>query len=461
MADKERVATLEGTLTALVEGKKYTALREILVTMNAADIAAILAEVPQEKLPLLFRLLPKELAAEAFVEMEPDEQELLIQGFSDNELKEVVDELYVDDAVDIVEEMPANVVKRILKSADPEMRKMINEILKYPEDSAGSIMTTEYVSLRPNMTAEEAIKRIRRTGVDKETIYTCYVIDKNRVLIGMVSIRTLLLSEEDNVLEEIMETNVIAVNTLEDQESVARMFSKYNFVALPVVDQENRLVGIVTVDDALDVLQEEVTEDIEKMAGIISPSYKPYLRTGVFETWRARFPWLLVLMLSATVTSMIISSFEASLAACVVLTAFIPMLSGTGGNSGTQASVAVIRSLSLGEVEFADLVRVVWKEIRVGVLCGLVLAACNFVKLLLVDNMLFHNTQVTPLVAAVICLTLVFTVTCAKTVGCLLPMLAAKVGFDPAVMASPFISTLVDAMSLLIYFQVARIILGI
>ena len=435
------IVTLGDTLAALVEGKKYTTLRDILVTMNAVDVAAVFEDMPQDKLPLLFRLLPKELAAETFVEMAPEAQELLIQGFSDNELKEVVDELYVDDAVDIVEEMPANVVKRILQQADPEMRKMINEILKYPDDSA-----------------EEAIKRIRRVGVDKETIYTCYVTDNNRKLIGMISLRTLMLADDDDVVQDIMETNVISANTLEDQESVAQMFTKYDFSALPVVDQENRLVGIITVDDAIDVLQEETTEDFEKMAAM-APSDKPYLRTGVLETWKSRFPWLLILMLSATLTSMVLTSYENALAACAALTAFIPMLTGTGGNSGTQASVAVIRGLSLGEVEFSDTLRVVWKEVRVAVLCGATLAACNFVKLLVVDRMLLHNEGVTVMVAAVICVTMVFTVLCAKVVGCLLPLLAQRIHLDPAVMASPFISTVVDVVTLLIYFQVARAIL--
>ncbi len=454
------IVTLGDTLAALVEGKKYTTLRDILVTMNAVDVAAIFEDMPQDKLPLLFRLLPKELAAETFVEMDPDTQELLIQGFSDKELKDVVDELYVDDAVDIVEEMPANVVKRILKQADPEMRKMINEILKYPDDSAGSIMTTEYVSLRPNMTVEEAIKRIRRVGVDKETIYTCYVTESNRKLIGMISMRTLILADDDDVIEDIMESNVISANTLEDQESVAQMFTKYDFSALPVVDQENRLVGIVTVDDAIDVLQEETTEDFEKMAGM-APSDKPYLRTGIVETWKSRVPWLLVLMLSATLTSMVLTSYETSLAACTVLTAFIPMLTGTGGNSGTQASTAVIRGLSLGEVEFSDTLKVMWKEIRVAVMCGITLAACNFVKLMTVDRILLHNTGVTGTVAFVICLTMVFTVLCAKTVGSLLPLLAERIHLDPAVMASPFISTVVDVVTLIIYLQVARAILHI
>lgn len=449
----ENKITLEDTLTALVEGKKYSTLREILITMNPADIAALFEDLEQEKLPLLFRLLPKELAAETFVEMEPDAQELLIRGFSDNELKDVIDELYVDDAVDIVEEMPANVVKRILRQADPEMRKMINEILQYPEDSAGSIMTTEYVDLRPQMTAEEAIKRIRRTGVDKETIYTCYVTDSNRKLVGMVSIRTLLLADEDDVLQDIMETNVISVSTLEDQETVARMFSKYSFIAIPVVDQEGRLVGIVTVDDAMDVLQEETTEDFEKMAAI-TPSEKPYFKTGVLETWRQRIPWLLILMVSATFTGMIITSFESALAAQVVLTAFIPMLMDTGGNAGSQASVTIIRGMALGEIEISDVFQVVWKECRVSLMCGITLAACNFVKVLVID-------RVNVYVAAVVCSTLVGVVFFAKLVGCTLPMVAKKIGFDPAVMASPFITTIVDAISLLLYFRIATVLLGL
>lgn len=456
----ERVVTLEGTLSALLEERKYAALRDILSTMNASDIAAIFGEIAQEKLPRLFRLLPKELAAETFVEMDPEAQELLILGFSDHELKEVVDELYVDDAVDIVEEMPANVVKRILKQADPEMRKMINEILKYPDDCAGSIMTTEYVSLRPHMTVGEAFKRIRRTGVDKETIYTCYVTEEDRTLIGTLSIRTLLLAEEEDALSEIMESNVISVQTMEDQETVVQMFAKYSFMAMPVVDTEGRLVGIVTIDDAMDVMQEEATEDFEKMAGM-TPTDKPYLRTGVLETFRARAPWLLILMLSATFTGLIITNFEDSLAAFVALSAFMPMLTGTGGNSGTQSSTAIIRSLSLGEIHLTDWIKVVWKEIRVAVLCGAVLAACNFIKLLLVDGWLMHNPDITPVVALVICLTLLCTVICAKTVGCMLPMLASRIGFDPAVMATPFISTIVDTVSLLIYFQIARLILHI
>ena len=447
------------TIEECLEQKEYARLRDLLVPLEAADIA-MLCTALGEKVPLVFRLLPKELAAEVFVELDSDEQELLIQSFSNTELKEVLDELYLDDTVDIVEEMPANVVKRILRHCDPEMRKSINEILKYPEDSTGSIMTMEFVDLKQTMTVEAAFKRIRRTGLDKETINICYVIDEQRHLIGLLSIRTLVLADEDDVIGDIMQTNIISVHTLDDKETTALALSKYGFLALPVVDTENRLVGIVTVDDAMDVLQEEATEDIELMAAIL-PSDKPYLKTGVFETWKARTPWLLVLMLSATFTGIILSHFENALSACAVLTAFIPMLSGTGGNSGTQASTAVIRALSLGEVRFSDLMRVLWKEFRVSLCCGICLAAANFVKMMLVDRILMNNPAVTPWVALVVCCTLVGTVLCAKLVGCSLPILAEKIGFDPAVMASPFISTIVDSISLLIYFRFATLILGI
>ena len=444
----------------LVERKRYAELRGLLLPLEAADIADIFEDLQEHEIPLVFRLLPKEQAAEVFVELDSDEQELLIQGFSNTELKEVLDELYLDDTVDIVEEMPANVVKRILMHSDPEMRKNINNILKYPEDSAGSIMTTEFVDLKKNMTVEDALKRIRRTGPDKETINVCYVIDTNRHLIGVLSIRTLLLAEEDDIIGDIMEQNFISVRTLDDQEAVARSLGKYDFLALPVVDTEERLVGIVTVDDAMDVLQEEVTEDIEKMAAIL-PSDKPYLKTSTWETFKARIPWLLLLMISATFTGQIIASFEDALAAATILTAYIPMLMDTGGNCGSQASVTVIRGISLSEIEFSDILRVIWKEIRVAVICGITLAVANFIKLLLVDRMLFHNQMVTIPVAAVICCTMVCTVLCAKIVGCTLPLLAKKIGFDPAVMASPFITTIVDAISLLIYFQFASLILGI
>ena len=451
---------VEQTLLRLLEQKKYHSLRDILATMNPSDIAYLLEELDERRLPLVFRLLPKELAAEAFVEMDSDQQELLIRGFSDTELKEVLDEMFVDDAVDIVEEMPANVVKRILAQADPDMRKQINEILRYPEDSAGSIMTTEYVSLRPGMTVGEAILRIRRTGVDKETIYTCYVT-QDRHLIGMVSVKDLLLcSNDDTPIRDIMEENVISVSTHDDQEQVVQMFSKYNFLALPVTDAEGRMVGIVTFDDAMDVMEDEATEDMEVMAAML-PSDKPYAKEGVLELVKRRIPWLLMLMLSATFTGLIIAHFENALATCAALTAFIPMLMGTGGNSGSQASVAVIRSISLGEVEFKDLPWIVWKEIRVAVLCGVILAVCNFGKMLLVDRLLMQNPDITVTVALVVCVTLMFVVLAAKTIGACLPIVAKKIGLDPAVMASPFITTIVDALSLLIYFAVASVVLPI
>ena len=453
--------TITETIKVLLEEKKFRTLRDILTTMNSADLAALFEELQDEKITFLFRMLPKELAAETFVEMDEDTQEMLIHSFSDSELKEIVDERYVDDAVDIIEEMPANVVKRIIRQADPETRKEINELLKYPEDSAGSIMTTEFVTLRPKMTAEEAIKRIRRTGIDKETIYTCYVADdKTGKLAGIISIRTLLIAEDDEVVEDLMETNVISVNTLDDQEDVAHLFNKYNFLALPVVDTENRLVGIVTVDDAIDVMEEETTEDMQKMAAI-TPTDKPYLKVGVIETWKSRIPWLLVLMISATFTGMIITFYEDALATSVVLSAFIPMLMDTGGNSGSQASVTVIRSLSLGEIGFKDVPKIIFKESRVALLCGAVLAVANFAKMMLIDNMLMSNPAVTVPVAMVVCLTLVVTVFVAKIIGCTLPLLAKKFGFDPAVMASPFITTLVDAISLFVYFQIATHLLGI
>ena len=457
---EERRDELLEEIEEMTRRKQYKALRDILVELEPADIADLFDDLPEEMLPLLFRLLPKEPAAELFVELEPDVQEMLIRGFSNTELKEVLDELYLDDAVDIVEEMPAGVVKRILKHADPDTRKSINEILKYPEDTAGSLMTTEFVDLKRDMTVEDALKRIRRTGTDKETINVCYVVDPARKLLGIASLRTILLSDEDDSIEDIMDPNVISVTTLEDKEDVAQTFSKYNFIALPVVDKENRLVGIITVDDAIDVMEEETTEDFEKMAAML-PSDKPYLRTGVLETWKARIPWLLILMLSATFTGIILNHYETALAACIVLNSFIPMLTGTGGNSGTQASTAVIRALSLDEVEFSDLGHVIWKELRVALLCGACLGGANFVKMMLVDRTLLHNTAVTPTVALVVCLTLVFVVFFAKLVGCSLPILAERIGLDPAVMASPFISTIVDAISLIIYFRFASLLLGI
>ena len=450
--------TVEKTIRSLLDGKKYQTLKDILVTMEPADIAAVFEELDEEKIPLLFRLLPKETAAEAFAELEPEWQELLIRGFSDTELREVVNELYVDDAVDLVEEMPANVVKRILAQADPQMRKEINEILRYPENSAGSIMTTEYVSLRPDMTVADAITRIRRTGVNKETIYTCYVTE-GRKLIGAVSVKDLLLTEDDSTpVSAVMDENVVFVNTMTDQEEVAQLLSKYNFLALPVVDNDERMVGIVTFDDAMDILVEETTEDIEKMAGML-PSEKSYLRSNAWDLFKHRIPWLALLMVSATFTGMIITGFESALAAQVALTAFIPMLMDTGGNSGSQASVTIIRALSLDELEFADLPRVIWKEIQTATLCGFALAALCFVKIMLVDRLLLGNTDISMLIAAVVCLTMAFTVMIAKIVGCTLPMTAKKIGFDPAVMASPFITTIVDALSLLVYFGIASALL--
>lgn len=445
-------------IETMLKEKQYAHLRDLLLEMEAADIYTLLEDLDEKQQSIVFRLLPKELAAEVFVEMDGDVQEMLIRGFSDTELREVLEELYLDDTVDIIEEMPATVVKRILRQSDPESRRAINELLKYPDDSAGSIMTPEYVDLRAKMTVGEAFKRIRRIGYDKETIYLCYVTDEQRHLLGLVSVRTLLLADEEDRIEDIMDTEVISVETHDDQEEVAHMLSRYDFLAIPVVDAENRLVGIVTVDDAIDVLEEETTEDIEKMAAI-TPSDKPYLRTGPVETWQARIPWLLVLMLSATFTGMIISHFENALAACIILSSYIPMLSGTGGNSGTQSSTAVIRALSLDEVEFADLLRVIWKEMRVGVLCGATLAAANFIKMLLFDRLLMGNPDVTFTVALVVNLTLIFVVFLAKFVGSVLPLLAQKLGFDPAVMASPFISTIVDALSLLIYFRFAALLL--
>ena len=456
----ERFELVEKAILKMVEDKKYGTLRDILLTMNPADIAGIFNSLDDKRIPLMFRLLPKELAAETFVEMEPEDQELLIQGFSDNELKEVLDELYVDDAVDIIEEMPANVVRRILSQADPEMRQSINQILRYPENSAGAWMTTEYVSLRPEMTVEEAILRIRRQGVDKETIYTCYVT-KDRKLLGIVTVKDLLLAEDDEMLiRDLMETDLISVTTHTDQEEVARIFSKYDFIALPVVDTENRMVGIVTVDDAIDVMEEETTEDIELMGGML-PSEDTYLRSSVWELFKNRIPWLLFLMLSATFTGMIINSFEDALAAQVALTAFIPMLMGTGGNSGSQSSVTIIRALSLDEVRFSDLPKVVWKEIRTAVLCGLALALVCFVKIWLVDKLLFNNANITLMVDAVVCLAMFVTVLVAKTIGAVLPMVAKVLKLDPAVMASPFITSIVDALSLLVYFLFATLLLGI
>lgn len=440
-------------LEELINDRKFYDIKLLLQELEPADISLLLEEFP-DKIGTLFRILPKDLAAETFVEMSSENQEALLCSFTDNEIKAVMDELYIDDTVDIIEEMPANVVKRILNNADPDTRKTINEILKYPDDSAGSIMTTEYVNLDKNITVSDALKRIRRTGVDKETIYTCYVTENNRILLGYVTAKQLLLSDEEMIIEEIMDTNIIFVHTNEDKEVVAKEMSKYDLLALPVVDNENRLVGIVTVDDAIDVIEEEATEDIEKMAAII-PSDKPYLSTSPFEIWRKRMPWLIFLMLSATFTSVIISSFEQRLMACAVLTAFIPMIMGSGGNAGGQTSATIIRGLALEEIRMKDIFRILFKELRVSLLCGSVLAIATFAKMLLIDNLMLGNSEVTVTIAAVVSLTLIVTIIVSKLTGALLPVLAKRIGFDPAVMASPFITTIVDAISLLIYFGVA------
>ena len=458
MPETKDVSIIVSTLLTLLQEKKYPTLKEILVTMNPADIASAFEEMDESRLPVLFRLIPKELAAETFVEMESDSQELLIRGFSDSELKEVLDELYVDDAVDIVEEMPANVVKRILAQADPDLRKDINDILRYPENSAGSIMTIEYVTLRPEMTIKDAILRIRRTGFDKETIYTCYVTSY-RKLIGFVTVKDLLLAQDEDILiKDMMDQNVIFANTYDDREEVVQKLSKYNFIALPVVDSDLRLVGIVTFDDAMDVMEDEATEDIEIMAGM-TPSDKTYLKSSVFDLFRHRIPWLLLLMVSATFTGIIMTKFENALAAQVVLAAFIPMLMDTGGNSGSQSSVTIIRALSLGELEFGNLIGVIWKELRTAILCGCALSVACFAKIMLVDRLIMNNPNVTLLVAFTVCLTMVLTVMVAKVIGCTLPMIAKKLGFDPAVMASPFITTMVDAISLIVYFGIANLLL--
>lgn len=447
----------------LIENKQYARLRSILNEENAVDISNIFSDISEELLPIAFRLLSKELAAEIFVEMESEQQQVLIKSFSDTELKNVINELYDDDMVDIIEEMPANVVKRILANANSQTRASINELLKYASDSAGGIMTTEYVRLQPTMTVGQAFERIRRVGVDKETIYNCYVTDEEKKLLGVVSVKDMLLSDYDRPVEQIMETNVIYANTTEDKESVANKIKNYGFLALPVVDLESRLVGIVTYDDAIDVISSESGEDMQIMAAI-TPSDAPYLKRSAISIYKSRIPWLLILMISATFTGLIISSFESALAASVALTAFIPMLMDTGGNSGSQSSVTIIRGLSLGEIGFRDIFRVIWKEIRVSVLCAVTLAAAGFVKIVLVDMMLIKTSSLSLdkdsfLVAAVVCITLAVTVIVAKFIGCTLPIIARKIGFDPAVMASPFITTIVDAISLLLYFLFARTII--
>ena len=449
----EELETVFEEIKTLLAGKQYAALSQYVRELKPADIALLFEDISREDVTLLFRLLPKDTAADTFVELEPERQQQLIDAFSDTELKAVLDELYLDDTVDIIEEMPANVVRRIIRYSSPEMRKSINEILNFPANSAGSIMTIEFIDLNAKMTVDQAFEHIRTTGWDKETIYTCYVIGADRRLQGVVTVQQMLLCDRSLKIGDIMDKNVISCKTTDDKVDVAHMLDKYDFLALPVVDHEDRLVGIVTIDDAIDVLTEDATEDIEKMAAIL-PIEKTYLRTGIFETWKQRIPWLLLLMLSSTFTQKIINSAETALSACVALTAFIPMLMDTGGNAGGQVSVTVIRGLSLGEISFSDWLHVLWKEMRVSLLCGFTLAFANFIKLLTFDH-------VTLTVAAVVCITLLVAVIFAKIVGCLLPIAAKRVGFDPAVMASPFITTIVDSLTLLTYFQVAQMLLHI
>ncbi len=439
---------------ALLEGKDYRKLKAALADANEVDVAEFLAEQGNEQKVLIFRmLLPKELASDVFANLEPEDQEIIIAAATDREVTDLLEDLYVDDAVDMLEELPASVVKRVLKAARPETRKVINQFLNYPENSVGSIMTAELIDLKKHMTVREAIARIRAEGEDSESIYTCYVTDSRRMLEGVVTLRELLLAQDDTPVSELMETGLITAATTEDQEEAVQRMMKYDFISLPVVDNEGRLVGIVTVDDAMDVMEEEATEDIEKMAAIV-PTDKSYFQTGVVETWLHRIPWLLLLMISATFTGTILGIFENALAANAVLTLFIPMLMDTGGNSGGQSSVTLIRAMSLGDVEFRDLPKVIWKEFRVALMCAATLSVVVFAKVMLIDRKGL-------LVAVVVALSILLTIVIAKLVGCTLPMLAKRLGFDPAVMASPFITTVVDALSLLVYFAVARQILHV
>ncbi len=446
-------AEMKEELITLLNEKQYGKLRAVLSEMNEADLAAIMDTMEDEESLKIFRILPKDMAADVFALLEMDDQKYIIMSLSDKEASSIIDNLMADDATDILEEMPASVVKKILANASPETRHDINHLLRYPDDSAGSIMTVEYVDLKETMTVADAISRIRRIGLDSETVNVCYVLDNKRVLKGTVALRYLLLMPQETVIGEMMNDNVISINTMTDQEEAAQMFQKYDFTVLPVVDNEDRMVGIITIDDVVDILEEEATEDIEKMAAII-PTDKPYLKVGVLETYKKRMPWLLFLMISATFTGAIITRYESALDAYLVLTSAIPMLMDTGGNAGSQASVSIIRGLSLQEIHFSNLARVIWKEIRVAVLCGMTLAGVNFIKL-----MAFNHIE--PIIALVVCLTLVMAVIFAKTMGAVLPMVTARIGFDPAVMASPLITTIVDAVSLSIYFTLATHILHI
>ncbi|MBE5998152.1 MAG: magnesium transporter [Sarcina sp.] len=451
MEDRNR--EYEDLLRELLESRQYTKLRQTCADMQTADIAAVMDDMEDEESLKIFRILPKSMAADVFADLEIDDQQYIIQSLSDKEASGIIDNLMADDAADFLEEMPANVVKRILSNARPDTRADINHLLRYPEDSAGSIMTVEYVDLKESMTVQDAIDRIRKIGLDKETVNVCYVLDPQRVLLGTVALRYLVMAEPDTVIGEMMNENIISIGTMTDQEETARIFQKYDFTAMPVVDNENRMVGIITIDDVVDIIQEEATEDIEKMAAIL-PTDRPYFKTGILETYRTRMPWLLFLMISATFTGAIITRAESALAKYVILTAYIPMLMDTGGNAGSQASVSIIRGISLGEIEFRETLKAIWKEIRVACMCGTTLAACNFVKLLVIDR-----TPIT--VAAIVCLTLLVVVLIAKVIGCSLPLLADKIGFDPAVMASPLITTIVDAISLTVYFTIAKTVLHI
>lgn len=446
-------------LMQLLDERRMKELQLRLEDMNEFDVAEFLSEIGDNRMPMVFRLLSKQMAADVFANFDSPEQEQIINSITDSELSAIIEELYVDDAVDMMEELPANVVKRVMRTATPETRRLINQYLNYPENSAGSIMTAEFVDLKKYMNVRESIARIRRIGEDKETIYTCFVTSADRKLEGVLSVKDLLLSDDETVIEDIMDTNIVFCMTHDDQEEAAEKISDYDLMALPVVDKEGRLVGIVTVDDVIDVMEAEATEDFELMAAM-TPSDKPYSRTSAWDMWKRRVPWLMFLMLSATFTSMIINSFEDALAVQAVLIGFIPMLMGTGGNSGAQASTAVIRSISLGDTEPEDVGRVIWKEFRVAILCGVTLAAVNFAKMLLVDRILLNNDGVTLTVAAVVSLSIVLIVMFAKVVGSVLPIAAEKLGVDPAVMANPLISTITDAVSLLIYFEIAKLMIS-
>ena len=435
-------------LMEMLESKHLLKLKNEISEMNEYDVATFIEELDSEKALLVFRLLPKDTASDVFAYLPSDTQEHIIERTNDSDLHDMIEELFVDDVVDLLEELPASVVRRILKNANPSKRKIINQFLQYPDDSAGSIMTSEYVALKKHMTVEGALQYIRKNGVDKETIYTCYVTSGQRQLEGVITLKDLIMADGDTVVGDIMDTHVIRCVTTDEQEDVARMFTDYDLLALPVVDHEERIVGIITVDDAVDVMEEEATEDIEKMSAI-TPSEKPYLKTGVLETWKSRIPWLMFLMISAIFTGSIITHYEDALSKAVILTSFIPMLMGTGGNSGSQASVTVIRGMSLNDIEFGDFFKVVWKELRVAILCGISLAVVTFLKVLLLDN---TGSFVIPTVVA---LAMLITIVIAKLIGCMLPMLAEKIGLDPAVMASPLITTLVDAISLMVFFKIA------